>query len=234
MLMRARHNRNRHRNYHRSILQSFFLFLIVFCIASTGLFWLDARLKAVMDEISRLQTITAANEIIDTALSEAMQKLQMTADDFYIQTSEENGGFSVNTTAMNHFCTIFSQQITTEMRRLENETIEVPFGSLSGLDILANLGPNINISMRPMGAANVDYESEFEAAGINQIHFQISVNVSLEIRIVNPLHSESIPMSRKIMLVDTVFSGDVPQQYFQFNSGGFPIDRTDKILLNSV
>jgi len=39
-------------------------------------------------------------------------------------------------------------------------------------------------------------------------------------------------MTRKIMLVDTVFGGDVPEEYFQWETADLPIDRTVKMLLN--
>ena len=100
------------------------------------------------------------------------------------------------------------------------------------MELFANWGPDIPFSMEPKGAAEVDYETKMESSGINQMHFQIWINISLEIRIVNPLHEESIPMTRKIMLVDTVFGGDIPEEYFQWETADLPIDRTVKMLLN--
>ena len=37
----------------------------------------------------------------------------------------------------------------------------------------------------------------------------------MEMKIVNPLYQETLSMERKIMLVDIVFSGKVPEHYFQ-------------------
>ena len=137
-----------------------------------------------------------------------------------------------DTIAINRFCTTLSSEITKELEQLNNEKINVPLGSISGVELFANWGPDIPFSMEPKGAAEVDYETKMESSGINQMHFQIWINISLEIRIVNPLHEESIPMTRKIMLVDTVFGGDVPEEYFQWETADLPIDRTVKMLLN--
>ena len=53
------------------------------------------------------------------------------------------------------------------------------------------------------------------SAGINQINYKIWVDISMEMKIVNPLYQEILSMERKIMLVDIVFSGKVPEHYFQ-------------------
>ena len=69
----------------------------------------------------------------------------------------------------------------------------------------------------PMGAVKVDYETAFSSVGINQINYKIWLSVKMELRIVNPLYQEELTLSRKIMLADLVFSGRVPNHYFQIS-----------------
>ena len=69
-----------------------------------------------------------------------------------------------------------------------------------------------------MGSTKVDYISTFESAGINQINYKIWLNISIELKIVNPLYHETITMERKIMLADIVFIGKVPEHYFQIDN----------------
>ncbi|MCI7657648.1 sporulation protein YunB [Anaerotignum sp.] len=197
-----------------------------------GLRFFDIRLTEIATEMSKLESKTAANRVIDTALERTLTELSMEAEDFYFSNKSNPDGISADTIAINRFCTTLSREITEELEVLNNEKIKVPLGSISGVELFANWGPDIPFSMQPKGAAQVDYETKMESKGINQMHFQIWINISLEIRIVNPLHEESIPMTRKIMLVDTVFGGDVPEEYFQWETADLPIDRTIKMLLN--
>ena len=179
-----------------------------------GLRFFDLRLTEIAEEMSKLESKTAANRVIDTALERTLAELSMEAEDFYFANESNPDGISADTIAINRFCTTLSSEITKELEQF------------------ANWGPDIPFSMEPKGAAEVDYETKMESSGINQMHFQIWINISLEIRIVNPLHEESIPMTRKIMLVDTVFGSDVPEEYFQWETADLPIDRTVKMLLN--
>ena len=197
-----------------------------------GLRFFDLRLTEIAEEMSKLESKTAANRVIDTALERTLAELSMEAEDFYFANESNPDGISADTIAINRFCTTLSSEITKELEQLNNEKINVPLGSISGVELFANGGPEIPVSMEPKGAAEVDYETKMESSGINQMHFKIWINISLEIRIVNPLHEESIPMTRKIMLVDTVFGGDVPEEYFQWETADLPIDRTVKMLLN--
>lgn len=207
------------------IIYSFLFFsgLFLCVLLCTTVF--DSRFAEITKEISHIESKITANRIIDTALSQTMEELQVSAEDFYIQDTISQKAVTANTMAINTFCTTLSSYITQNMKNLKNETIDIPFGNFFDVDILANTGPDISFSMQPKGVATVDYETAMTTGGINQIHFQIWLDIALEIQIVNPLYHESIPMQRKIMLVDTIFSGDIPNQYMQFHSDSLPIDR---------
>ena len=85
--------------------------------------------------------------------------------------------------------------------------------------MFSNTGPSIPFYLKPMGLASVDYETSFTAEGINQINFKIWINVAMDIKIVNPLRSETMSVSRKIMLVDTIINGTVPERYMTLGNG---------------
>ena len=213
----------RRRKKHTFSWSTLLLVVTIGITLGIGLRFFDLRLTEIAEEMSKLESKTAANRVIDTALERTLAELSMEAEDFYFANESNPDGISADTIAINRFCTTLSSEITKELEQLNNEKINVPLGSISGVELFANWGPDIPFSMEPKGAAEVDYETKMESSGINQMHFQIWIN---------PLHEESIPMTRKIMLVDTVFGGDIPEEYFQWETADLPIDRTVKMLLN--
>ena len=86
-----------------------------------------------------------------------------------------------------------------------------------GLDTLAQFGPHFSFSLAPIGNALVDYESSFTAVGINQTHFSVWLTVESTVRIINPVHSSEIIVTRNVSLVDTVISGVVPDTYLNMD-----------------
>lgn len=193
----------------RKILSVIFLsscFFLFFTI-------LESQLIPPLKEISHMQCKSICNQIIDTAAVKIIKKLEIENTPLLL-VSDETNDYRANAALINQFCSMFSSEITENLSAIENEKICIPLGAATGFSFFANTGPFIPFSLVPMGAARVDYESDFLSVGINQINYKIWLLLSMEIKIVNPLYHESITLERKIMLVDLVFSGKVPEQYF--------------------
>ncbi|MDO4531480.1 MAG: sporulation protein YunB [Bacillota bacterium] len=174
---------------------------------------LETRFLPALKEISHSHCKATANEIIDTATMHQISALD--AAELLI---EKDGGYIANTVLVNHFCALLSKEITEALYFLPEEEILIPFGAATDLSIFANTGPDIPFSMLPVGNANVEYETEFTAAGINQINYKIWLDITIEIRVVNPFYQESVQMKRKCMLADLIYGGTVPEHYVQFTN----------------
>lgn len=179
------------------------------------LFYMEQRLAPPLQEISHMQCKAVANRIIDSSAAEILEEMDVSEALFL---NGDGAGYVANTALINRFCAGFSEKITERLSGLPQERIEIPLGAATRITLLTDLGPKIPFTLVPMGAAKVDYESEFRSAGINQINYKIWLHISMELRIVNPLYQEKITLNRKIMLADVVFGGKVPQHYFQMSS----------------
>lgn len=180
------------------------------------LFLLEKSLLPPLKEISHMQCKAAANQIIDRAAANVLENMELDANSL-LQQSAEGESYTANTALVNQFCALLSQDITKQLNELPKEAIPIPLGAVTHWGLLANKGPQIPVTLLPMGAVKVDYETAFSSVGINQMNYKIWLAVQLELRIVNPLYQEDITLNRKIMLADLVFSGKVPEHYFQIS-----------------
>lgn len=180
------------------------------------LFYMEQRLVPPLKEISHVQCKSAANRIIDSSAAEILQEMNM-EETLFLNGNDDTTGYVANTALINQFCTRFSEKISEQLAELPQERIRIPLGAATRFTLLTNRGPKIPFTLLPMGAAKVDYESEFRSAGINQMNYKIWLQISMELQIVNPLYREKITLNRKIMLADVVFSGKVPEHYFQMS-----------------
>lgn len=197
------------------ILIGFIIFIAVFIVVQ-----LNNKILPSAIAISHLQAQNKSNIVIDTAVKNSIAEMNIKSSDFIIDNNDSKiTSFSANTILINELCSTVSENIVKEIEKIKDENIEVPLGVVMGLDTLANIGPNITFNLREQGAADVDYETAFNAVGINQTNFKIWINVKIMIQIVNPLRQETISMQRKLMLVDTVINGEVPGTYMDFNGG---------------
>lgn len=197
----------------RKIKYFFFFFLIL--ILSFFLFaFLESKFLPPIKEISHIQCKTFANQIIDEAIAEILRDTDFSASSLLVQEEES---YTANTLLVNQFCTLLSRKVTEGLQALPKESIRIPLGAATKWSFFANMGPEIPFTLIPMGTAKADYETSFSSVGINQINYKIWLVLSMEIKIVNPFYQETIAMQRKIMLVDLIFSGKIPEHYFQMS-----------------
>ena len=202
-----RHNRK------KIYLYRLLYFLLVVSFSITSFFLLESKLRPPLQEISHMQCKAITNSIIDQVTTKNMNLLETTS--FLAQ---DGDNYTANTVLINHFCALLSKDITNDLNNLPAEYIKIPLGAVTGFQFLANAGPEIPFTLIPMGAVKADYDTAFSSVGINQINYKIWLNISIEMKIVNPLYQENILMRRKIMLADVVYGGKVPDHYFQISS----------------
>ena len=163
-----------------------------------------------------MQCKALANHIIDTATVDILEETDFSASSLLIR-EEGSESYTANTALVNRFCSLLSQEVTEGLENLPKEVIHIPIGAATNWSFFANMGPEIPFTLIPMGAVKADYETDFSSVGINQINYKIWLHLSMEIKIVNPLYQETLTLERKIMLVDLIFSGKIPEHYFQMS-----------------
>ena len=191
------------------------LFLFVLCLSFLLFALLENRFLPPLKEISHMQCKALANQIIDEATADILEDTDFSASSLLIR--EDGESYTANTARVNRFCSLLSQEVTLGLQNLPKEVIHIPIGAATNWSFFSNIGPEIPFTLIPMGAVKVDYETDFTSVGINQINYKIWLNLSMEIKIVNPLYQETLNLQRKIMLADLIFSGKIPEHYFQMS-----------------
>lgn len=163
-----------------------------------------------------MQCKALTNRIIDDATADILEDTDFSADSLLLRDADGES-YTANTALVNRFCTLLSQEVTRSLQELPKEVIRIPLGAATKWSFFANMGPHIPFTLLPMGAAKTDYETSFSSVGINQINYKIWLDLSMEIKIVNPLYQETLLLERKIMLADLIFGGKVPEHYFQMS-----------------
>lgn len=96
---------------------------------------------------------------------------------------------------------------------LEGFVIGVPLGQALSSKIFASKGPEIKVTMFPVGHVNVQVVDSFEVTGINQIKYGLSLRVTYTMQVVIPLISSKTHVSMEIPLATVLIPGKVPQTY---------------------
>lgn len=94
------------------------------------------------------------------------------------------------------------------------QELSIPVGTFTGLALLMGMGPDVTISVMPIGSALCDFVSYFTSAGINQTLHKIYINVNAVISIVTPIDEPTITVTAEVLVAENLIVGDVPEFYF--------------------
>lgn len=180
----------------------------------------DRRIIPLVLEAAEMTLQTDINNVINASVTEIIREMNISASDLYTRAPDAVAGtpvLSVNTVLANDICNLAAQRISERLNTLEPEVVRVPMGMAFNLDTLSQVGPRFTFTMAPIGNALVDFDSRFIAVGINQVHFSLWLDVQAVVRIINPVHSFEVEVTRRILLVDTVISGEVPETYLSLD-----------------
>ncbi len=193
------------------------LFIAVFIIF---IYLFEKHIVPAIISIGEKYVVNLVNEKLNESISETIEEMQISSSDFFNKSfdGDDINYIDVNTLAINNFCLNISNNLSELLKKDSIMQIELPLGMIFGFNALSNIPPKIKLNILYSGENTIDYETSFKSVGINQINFQIYINAVIKVAIVNPMYKKDIEVTRKLMIINTVFKGDVPNTYFNYSN----------------
>lgn len=159
------------------------------------------------------ETTRAINEALNLAITDGC----MYSDLVTIEKDANNDisliyADSVKVNALARQMAIVTQS---KINSISSFDVNVPLGTLSGIPLLAEKGPKVNIIVAPIGTVNCTFSSTFESAGINQTLHRIYINVESSVDLIIPTAHMNVSTVTPILLCESVIVGKVPQTFLQ-------------------
>lgn len=147
-------------------------------------------------------------------------------DDLFNVVKNEEGDIEMvqaNSPEINMIAREIANLAQANLDELGLKEISIPIGTFTGLALLMGLGPDVTISVMPIGSALCDFVSYFTSAGINQTLHKIYIDVHATINIVTPIDEPTITVKAEVLVAENLIVGNVPQFYFggTMQNGGF-------------
>lgn len=181
--------------------------------------WINLQLRPMVLAVSDAHFSNEMSLIISRVLEEEADA-SLTYSDLVTLHYDENGTLSAVTTELETGNLLRSRVVThllSELSSMEDETVSVPVGSLTGLTVLS--GHGWSIPVRLLGVANVHstLDSTLTAAGINQSVHRIDLVVEAEVVLLLPGGPCAHSITTRIPVAETVLLGQVPDNYTYFS-----------------
>ena len=98
-------------------------------------------------------------------------------------------------------------------RSINKAVAYIPIGTALKSPILAKYGPQLKVSIEPIGTVSVDFKTSFESAGINQTRHRIYLEAKTQVKVVIPLTTSTKEVKAQIPICETIIVGEVPESY---------------------
>lgn len=208
---------------HRMVNRFFIYFLFVIIILSMALFFVEERIRPMVKTIGQAKAETIAMDVINKAVKDALG-YDGYKDLFYVITDNNKRIAMVepNTVKINNLVSETIELVQNRLNELDTLETYIYFGSVFNSQLLANVGPKINIRLYPVGSVNVDYNTTFDKAGINQTRYMLELVVNVKMQMVAPFISDSVMVSNNVPIAEMIIVGDVPQSYIDVNDENLP------------
>lgn len=205
----------------RMILVALGLAILMLCLA---VYAADRTLRPVLIAIARNRVqglgVTMLTEVV---LDEAAETFHY-SDLIHVETTTDGyvSYMMPNTMRISRMVAQVGHQIQERINGMDDELVGIPMGQLSGVAILADLGPELPIQVFPVGSAQVSVEEDFVGVGINHAKHTIFLSVGCSLMIAVPLVKEEIKVSVRLPIAEALIVGPVPEMYLSTGALPFP------------
>jgi sporulation protein YunB len=179
---------------------------------------METHLKPTLLAIAETKAVFIATQTINQVINDKVN-LDINPQTLMNVTLDSRGRVVLiqpNTMEFNKIAADTTIKVQNILKDIGEEKINIPIGQILGSQLLASIGPNITVTVIPIGTVQVKVIDKFEQAGINQTRHMIYLIATTQIKIVVPLVSKSISVDTQMPIAEYVVVGDVPNTYVQF------------------
>jgi len=197
------------------------LLLVIVLLFFFIVFILEGLLKPTLKTLAETQAQWTATEAIHQAILEEIAS-DIKYTDLVIPHKDRDDRvvfMQANLIVVNRLASESVLKVQKHLEEMRTENFYIPLGQITGIKLLANLGPKIKFKLLPVGTVRVQISDDFSQAGINQTRHKIYLNVSSDMRIAFPLIATETNVEARVPIADSIIVGPVPDTYMFLDIG---------------
>lgn len=176
----------------------------------------DLSFRPIVETVNAYECHAALTSVINNAVLNELDNSETEYSKLVTLSTNADGeviSVESNVVGINKLRAAVANRIDREFGRMPSISINIPVGTLTGLQLLHGRGFNVGMKIKPLGCANTYIISEFSEAGINQTRHRIVIEIDTEADAIIPGFSSRVPVSTTIVAAETIIVGRVPDAY---------------------
>lgn len=177
---------------------------------------LDRQLQPVLETVAASQATNLMTQAIDTAVDDCLTANGMSYADFVTVETDASGrvtSLTGNTVKNSQFRRQVVEAVIEQIEGLDEKALGIPLGNLTGQLLLSGLGPSVRVRVYSVGNVTAEYANSFTAAGVNQTHHQIDLNITATVNLFLPGDVLPVTVHTAVCVAETIIVGETPDTY---------------------
>lgn len=180
--------------------------------------WLDTTLRPQLVALSEAQVRNHLIQVANRSVSQALADQELSYGEMVsLKTAGALSTMTTDTAALNQLRVSVLDDIVAQIGLIDNDSMGVPIGALTGIDLLSALGPKLPVQIVSVASADGQYRNDFVSAGINQTLHRIMLDITLNAKLLLPGGVVEVAVTTPICVAETIIVGQVPQTYVGLN-----------------
>ncbi len=193
--------------------------LLLLSVCLLALFAAERNFRPIVLSLAEARSAALASQVLLGAMAESMGE-GVKYDELMHVRMDNNGQvalLSANTVRMNQLADRAGSAALRQLGSMSSEQVSVPLGAVMGMSLFAGSGPDVPVSIVPVGSVRTEFATEFEACGINQTRHKVYLSLTASIRIVIPTGAKTADVTANMLVTESIIVGGVPEGFVGYN-----------------
>lgn len=198
------------------------IFVSIFLLTiGSGLYYFLICLP-IIETYSKAETNSILERAINLAISNVINRTLSYDNliDINYSASGEIISFSANQYEINTITREIVKETQNNLNLITNNSLKINLGTFTGIPFFIGRGPLVNLRLVPIGAVKSNFNSRFDAVGINMTKHTLFLNIDVHLSVVLPIKSYDVYTENQVMLAESIIVGKVPEVYLNGGSLG--------------
>lgn len=181
----------------------------------------ELRLSGVRRDLINYAAKNAASAAATLGVEKSLDTDRVRYADLISFERDENGNIVCVTTDayyLNKIGNNIGDEIDKQINQMKSYVIKIPLSVLFNGQMVSGRGPKIPMIFVMTGITTTDFENEFTAAGVNQTHHRIMMNITVNTYVVRSGNVTVVPYETNVCIAESIVVGITPQTFAEIMS----------------
>lgn len=197
-----------------------FLLAVLFLLAllAFSLVSLEQKIRPVALTVAEYECRDLCIHTMQNAVNKTIEERPELYQELYDVQRDSTGqivSVACDTLRMNQLQNDLEETLSKALDSLARAQLKVPLGTLTGVQALAGLGPELTVHAVPLSNVESRVESRFSSAGVNQTKLEVNMTFTVEMCALLAGAQAQTTVSSEVCVAQMLIVGQVPQFYAQ-------------------